>query len=473
MAGPILVAAAAAAISLLAWTTAGEARPTPPAVADQDPDRARAARPATVLQSVPFHRAPGGPAIRDEFGENEELTRAGQLVTILEEQVVPGSGQWVRVFVEVDPNAWPGDFYAWLPVAANGKPVLEPQEVVDCPADLDLDTLAPLVPSDRLRCAGDKPVTMEARTVFEAGYCGLPRGSGVLRRARGPVGRHRPGAARGGTRDAPGHDGSMAGRRRCARGPGAAGGRGRPADRAVRPPCCGSLPPHCRDPGLRSPAPGRCRAAARGTGGQRGLCRRRFVITGWTITAGPERQPPVPGQVQLHRSLFGGVCAGVGMDGPLAFRIDLAQPDPVWIERAGGALRIIPRFSNRFSFVKDPEPGISDGAGLVIRDGTTFDPEIGFAGHSTVRGAGPSTSNSRQGSSSESVRRAIVAASEPGSRTCDGVERPRVAAPRQLAPPSGLRPVSRRRRCAPARTGRWSRAGRSGSPRAPCPGASA
>ena len=57
------------------------------------------------------------------------MARVGQLVTVLEERVVPGSGQWVRVFVEVDPNAWPGDFYAWLPVAAGGKPVLEPTGV--------------------------------------------------------------------------------------------------------------------------------------------------------------------------------------------------------------------------------------------------------------------------------------------------------------------------------------------------------
>ena len=74
------------------------------------------------------------------------------------------------------------------------------------------------------------------------------------------------------------------------------------------------------------------------------------------------------------------------MDGPLTFRIDMTQPDPVWIERPGDAFRIIPRFSNRFAFVRDPEPGICDGAGLVIRDGTEFDPEIGFPGHSTCPG---------------------------------------------------------------------------------------
>ena len=72
--------------------------------------------------------------------------------------------------------------------------------------------------------------------------------------------------------------------------------------------------------------------------------------------------------------------------GRSTFRIDLAQPDPVWIERPGDPLRIIPRFSDRFTFVKDPEPGISDGTGLVIRSGTQFDPEVCFPGHSTCPG---------------------------------------------------------------------------------------
>ena len=69
---------------------------------------------------------------------------------------------WALDLVEVDPNAWPGDFYAWLPVAAEGKPVLEPQDVTDCPADLDLAALAPLSPFDRLRCAGSRVLTMDA-----------------------------------------------------------------------------------------------------------------------------------------------------------------------------------------------------------------------------------------------------------------------------------------------------------------------
>ncbi len=384
--GLLLVVVGVSAVSMLAWATADRATLTAPPAEDKDPDAALVTRPATILQSVPFHGAPGGPAILDEFGENEELARVGQLVTILEERVVPGRGQWVRVFVEVDPNAWPGDFYAWLPVAANGKPVLEPGDAADCPPDLDLDSLAPLAPFDRLRCSGDRPITMDARTVFEAGYAAYdvtPAWFGGRGDPLAVIGLADPERAFGMYPDttgpwldavvAPGVpmppmdvDARVTGRFDH---PAAAACRRTAGIPAIDPP-----PPAGAGPPPEAPAD------------SVSWCRGRFVITGWTITAGPERQPPVPGQVQLHRSPFGGVCAGVGMDGPLTFRIDPAQPDPVWIERPGDPLRIIPRFSNRFTFVLDPEPGISDGAGLVIRDGTEFDPEIGFPGHSTCPG---------------------------------------------------------------------------------------
>ena len=382
--GLLVVVAGVAAFSVLAWATADQPTPTPPSVDGQDPAAALVTRPATVLQSVPFRREPAGPAIRDEFGENEELARVGQRVTILGEQVVPGSGQWVRVFVEVDPSAWPGDFYAWLPVASGGKPVLEPQDVVECPADLDLAGLAPLSPSDRLRCAGHDPITMDARVVFGSGYAAYnvePAFFGGRESWDSVVGLADPGRAFGMYADTSGPwlDAAVA--------PGIPlppvdvdvhlTGR---FDHPAAPACRRTAeipafdPPPPAGAGLPPEAP-----ADSGT-----WCRGRFVITAWTMTAGPERQPPVPGQVQLHRSLSGGECAGVGMDGPLTFRIDLAQPDPVWIERPGDTLRIVPRFSNRFSFVKEPEPGVSDGAGLVIRNGTEFDPEIGFPGGRTI-----------------------------------------------------------------------------------------
>jgi hypothetical protein len=65
---------------------------------------------------------------------------------------------------------------------------------------------------------------------------------------------------------------------------------------------------------------------------------------------------------------------------PLVFRIDLGEADPVWIE-AGGERRVIPTFSEAFRFVRDPEPGIADASGTIIRDGTVVDPDADFLGH--------------------------------------------------------------------------------------------
>lgn len=380
--GLLLITTVAVAVSLLAWATTDHATPTAPPAGIEDPAPVLATRPATVLQSVPLRREPGGPAIRDEFGENDEMTRVGQQVTVLEERVVPGSGPWVRVFVEVDPSAWPGDFYAWLPIANRGKPVLEPRDVPDCPATLDLAALSPLSPSDRLRCAGDEPITMDARVVFGSGYAAYdvePAFFGGRESWKSVVGLADPDRAFGMYADTTGPwlDASVA--------PGVpmlpadvdarvTGRFDHPTARACRrtydPPAFDPPPPP--EAGMPPEAPADSVA----------WCRGRFVITAWTITAGPERRPPVAGEVQLHRT-SGGACAGVGMEGLLSFRIDLAEPDPVWIARPGDDLRIVPRFSNRFTFAKDPEPGISDGAGLVIRDGTVFDPEVGFPGHST------------------------------------------------------------------------------------------
>lgn len=380
-AGVVAAIAAVLGVAVVAWLLAPGPASAPPA----DPDGAApaalpATRPAVVLLSVPFHKAPAGPVIRDEFDENDELARVGQVVTVLEDRVVPGSGQWVRVFVEVDPSAWPGDFFAWLPVTASGRPVLEPRDVPPCPETLDLAGLAPLSPSDRLRCAGGDPMTLDARLVFASGYAAYdvdPAFFGGREDRTAVVGLADADRVWGLSADTSGPwmDAVVA--------PGVAvppidvdarvtGRFDHPAAAACRRTYTAPAfdPPAPPDAGMPPEVPADSAA----------WCRGRFVITGWTITAGPERRAPVAGEVQLHRT-FGGACAGVGMDGPLVFRINLAEPDPVWIARPGDALRIIPRFSNRFTFVRDPEPGISDGAGLVIRDGTAFDPNLALAGH--------------------------------------------------------------------------------------------
>jgi hypothetical protein len=379
----LMVTVLAIAVGALAWRLGDGPAATPDPVGHEA--GVPATRPAVVLLAVPFHRAPAGPALRDEFGENEELARVGQVVTVLEDRVVPGSGQWVRVFVEVDPSAWPGDFYAWLPVAANGRPVLDPQDVPGCPETLDLAGLAPLSPSDRLRCAGGDPITLHARVVFASGYAAYdvrPAFFGGREDRSAVVGLADPDRVFGMSADTSGPwlDAVVA-----------PGVPFPPLDVDARitgrfdHPLAATCRRTYRAPAFDPPAPADAGPPPEAPADSIAWCRGRFVITSWVVTAGPERRPPVAGEVQLHRT-SGGACGGVGMDGPLVFRIDLTQPDPVWIARPGDDVRIIPRFSNRFSFVRDPEPGISDGAGLVIRDGTAFDPNTGFAGHGICPG---------------------------------------------------------------------------------------
>jgi hypothetical protein len=382
----LVVAAVAIAVGLLVSRLGDGPAPTPAPSDATGPFPIT--RPARVLQSVPLHRAPGGPAILDEFGQNEELARVGQLVTVLEAQVVPGSGQWVRVFMEVDPNAWPGDFYAWLPVAAGGKPVLELGDAPACPEEPTLETLAALSPFDRLRCAGDRPKTMDARTVFGGGYAAYrvdPAFFGGREDTSALIGLTRPEKALGMYADTTGTwlDAVVA-----------PGVPMPPVDVDVRltgqfdHPAAAACRRTYDVPAYDPPPPAEAGLPPEAPTDSVAWCRARFVITAWTMTAGPERRPPVEGDVQLHRRAFSGACAGVGMDGPLTFRIDLAQADPVWIQGPRDALRIVPRFSSAFAFVKDPQPGISDGAGLVIRDGTTFDPDSGLPGHAACTEGG-------------------------------------------------------------------------------------
>ena len=353
----------------------------------EDPARSARTRPATILQSVPFRERPGGPAIRDEFGENEELARVGQLVTILERA---GRARQRPVGARLRGGGSERLAGRLLRLAAGGRRreagAGAPGRRPTARRTSTWTTLAPLSPFDRLRCAGDGPITLDARTVFDAGYAAYdvtPAWFGGREDPSAVIGLALPEEAFGMYPDTTGTwlDAVVA-----------PGVPMPPVDVDVRltgrfdHPAAAACRRTAEIPAFDPPPPAGAGLPPEAPADSVAWCRGRFVITGWTITAGPERRPPVPGQVQLHRSPFGGACAGVGMDGPLRFRIDLAQPDPVWIERPGDPLRIIPRFSNGFSFVKDPEPGISDGAGLVIRDGTAFDPDVGCPGHSTCPG---------------------------------------------------------------------------------------
>lgn len=336
-------------------------------------------RPGTVLQSVRVYRGPAGKPIRDEFGESDLMIDAGRRVTVIGDPVAVLPDQWVRVFIEADPSAWPGDFYAWMPVAVSSRPVLHVEEPVACPATPTLAGLSPLSPSDRLRCAGSTPLTFEARTGFSslyAGYAVEPAFFGGRDDLTTTVSLAETG---GPTHLAPW-----------------------PTDVALDVQRAPGVDPLPIDFDLRvtgqfdHPAAHTCRRTSlnpmgAGAPADAGMppeahadsvawCRARFVVTAWTIVNGPERKPVVPGVVQLHRNGGGGnACGGVGMP-PLVFHVDLAQADPVWIE-AGGIGHVIPTFSDAWHFVTGPDPGVADANGVLIRDGTVVDPDKDLSGH--------------------------------------------------------------------------------------------
>jgi hypothetical protein len=388
----ILAGVAVAVIGAVAWALVG-GRAVTGGIGDGQTSRepgapVPAARVATVLAEVPFRRDPAGRPIRDESGANDVLTRVGQRVTILEDRVL-GQGRWERVYVDVDAMAWPSDFFAWLPDTVDGSPVLRVEPEVTCPADATAATLGALGAVDRLRCAEGRVLAFQARTVFPVenpGYLADPVLFGGHDRRGILIGLVGPGLAHGMDADTTGPwlDASVA--------PGV------------------ELPPVDVDIAVVGefdhPAAAGCRRTRDpqlGDGPEAGLppeaaadsvlwCRTRFVITSWTITAGPERRPTGPGLVQLHRPpVTEGsttACAGVSMDGPVTLRIDLSQPDPVWIDVPGSSIRAIPVFGREWTVVLDPRPGISDDAGAVLHDGTQFDPDGPVLGHQVCpRGA--------------------------------------------------------------------------------------
>jgi hypothetical protein len=336
-------------------------------------------RPAVILSPTFLYPAPGRDPVTDEFGENEEIIDAGQVVTVFGDPVVAGLGQWVRVFVEVDPNRWPGDFFAWLPVVQDGRPVLEVGAPVACPVAISLQTLDPLSPWDRLRCAGGAPIELDARVGFGEGYAAYDvepaffggrneEGVTVSLAPTGGPERLRPwpddtaiDAVWAPGVEAPPVDFDLRITGQFAHPDAEACQRTRDMEGLNKPP----------PPGSGVPAEAAADSAA--------WCRSRFVITDWSILAGPERRPLAPGEVQLHRNNGVNACGGVGMP-PLTFRIDIRETDPVWID-TGHGFRIIPTFSDAFRFVPGPEPGIADASGVVIRDGTRVDPDADFAGH--------------------------------------------------------------------------------------------
>jgi len=334
---------------------------------------------AKILEAVPLRHEPGGAVITDEFGENALIGPLDRTVTVVDTRSLIDGG-WARVYIHVDPNEAPGDLYAWLPIAADGRPVLAPEAPRTCPTELTLESLAALTPFERVACAGDNPVTLDVRVGFPVDYVSY---------------RVDPAFLGGPDRDGPVFSVSqMVDKLVLSPSPDmmatfdvvvAPGVKPPPIDFDVRlkgsfaHPAAATCRRTVEQLQLQPPPPPGSGLPAEAAADSAAWCRTRFVVTAWDMLRGPERRALMPGEVQLHRSFAGGACGGVGMEGPLTMRIDPGATDPVWIEGPDGG-RSLPLFPDSVHYRSLPVPALVTAQGLEITDGSTFDPDAGFPG---------------------------------------------------------------------------------------------
>ena len=320
---------------------------------------------------------PNGPPLSTGPDGQPTSIELGTRVSVLGAPTKGPGGDWVRVWVQPDESRYPGDFYAWLPIAIDGRPTLEPIDAATCPSEATIDTIARLVQQDRFLCLGSTTVTFDARSgqLGRVPYYDVdPAWYGI--NAGPPIeALYNPGAV--------------------AIGPGAILN---PTEASFWleihvPP---DVPPvplgfYVRVTGQfgHSSADG-CRRAVLNGGlpAEAGAdsvrwCREQFVVTGWQPLLGPEGRPVDPAAPQLHRREFRpppGVlvgCGGVGMP-PLTIRIDPSQVDPVWVESAPRR-RSLAVFSDDFRIALDP-PRIEGANGVTLVDGEIVDPDLGKPG---------------------------------------------------------------------------------------------
>lgn len=339
---------------------------------------------ATLLEPlVPrLGATPDGPEMRSQpDGIPEALDRGRRVVLLGDPQPGPG-GEWVRVWVEPSLQVSPGDFYAWLPTARDGREVLGRIDPVACPELATIQTLAPLVQQDRLRCVGDREVTIDGRTgqlgavpmydVEPAWYGMNAAPAPTVLFDAGPI-RFGPGA-----KTQPGGNGGW-------------------LDAKI-PPGVAALPigffvrvsGHFDDPTAAT-----CRRRIAGALPGQGppveaavdsvqWCREQFVVSAWQALLGPEGRPIDLADPQLHRREFRpqpGVllaCGGVGMQ-PLTIRIDPGQIDPVWVESGKERSRSLAIFGDEFRLLLDPVR-VQATTGVTLVDGEKVDPDRGKPG---------------------------------------------------------------------------------------------
>ncbi len=329
----------------------------------------------SIVLAVQPRWSPGrdGIGMTDEWREHPFIFEPPVPISILDGPVSVDGQDWYQVYVLPDSMRGPADFVAWVPVEQDGLPVVAVGPSRPCP-DGKIGEIATLTPKSRADCFGDRTLRVAARSWFP-GYWVAHRTDpawlgtseeelrslalyeiGDAKLPRPPD----PSAAWIDARVPPGVPMPPAGMTLLVEGqfdhPATSGCR-RTFDRPGFPPTGGP--------------PDEDEAASAD------WCRGQFVVASWDILLGPEDRPLVEGEVQLHHIEMTerSVCGGVGM--PLMrFRMDLSEPDPVWLKAEGWSRRVIPVFGPGFRAVTAPELTVVGPRGdAIARDGTPLDPD--------------------------------------------------------------------------------------------------
>jgi hypothetical protein len=368
---------------VLALAACASTTPTNGPPSSQEGDADLPLERAVLAEAVTPHwgATPGRPLL-DDWGEVPAILDAGRLAVLLGEVADGPGGAWHRSWVAPDPASFPGDFFAWVPAQMDGRPVLQGQPIPDCPGAATIETIAPLLAPDRIRCFGSQPLEFETKTWLPASWSRYdvdpawfgqsqdPTGAIALYDPKAPHRPPEPSISWIDARVAPGVeappfdfvvivDGQF--------GHPESEGCKRTIDLegwVPRPPAGSGVPPEVPADSAR-------------------WCRQQFVVTGWETALGPEGRPLDPRTPQLHRSPIPppGIpvaCGGVGMP-PLLVRINPARVDPVWIE-AGAATNVLPFFGPEFRLELDGEPRVTAPNGVTIVDGDVIDPDRGRTG---------------------------------------------------------------------------------------------
>jgi hypothetical protein len=379
------VRTAVASIALMAAGCSANPEPSIPSLqpAALHPSEAAGAPRATLLEKVILRaEGPDGPMLVGDGGDVLAL-ESGRELLVLSEPEAGADGTYVRAWILPSTTIWPGDFVAWVPATRrDGRPTFAAADTPACPAVATIATLAPLLPADRLRCAGSQTLTFDARSWFAAevpSYDTDPAWYGTNADLAGSTSLFDPGPALFGP------DARTA--------PQAAGGW---IDARV-PPDVPRLPlgVYLRVTGqFDHPSAAGCRRSLPNGAANFGLpveapsdsvqwCQWQFVVTGWSALVGSEGRPIDPNDPQLHRQEFRPppgmtvACAGVGMP-PLTVRIDPSQPEPVWIETPGGR-RSVAQFGPEFRMFLNPAR-VQSTTGVTLVDREVIDPDRGKPG---------------------------------------------------------------------------------------------